>query len=73
MEVVGGGRLCEGNTLGGYFAWEQRHLSQGTHASAVRGSTPLGWLASQSRGRQRQRRPLVKTLTRRLRKLIDRT
>lgn len=33
----------------------ERHLTQGTHASAVRGPTPLGWLASQSRGRERAR------------------
>lgn len=41
-----------GKTLTGLFHREQRHLSQGTHASAVRGPTPLGWLASQSRERQ---------------------
>lgn len=50
----GAGAWCKkGKSLTGWFHREQRHLSQGTHASAVRGPTSLGWLASQSRGRER--------------------
>lgn len=50
----GGGCVGREKGLKGWFHREQRHLSPGAHASAVRGPSPLGWLASQSRGIERE-------------------